>query len=310
MQSRSITECCIKLFVCLLGLMSCINVDAKPAFKVLVTVDWEGYSLEAENIAEMQRFRQQFPEIPIVQLLNPAYFVRDQVNVNHIQQAIQSTLLPRDVQGLHIHAWKSLVDYCQVPFQHQPSFSPENEVCNPDKDCGYTVSLELAYSENALRQLVACGQQIMLDNGFEKPVYFRAGGWQGGPKLTAALIQNGFVWDSSTIAADLLTTRWHVDSALIRILKRLHPDATPLDQPYQVNAQLIEYPNNAALADYTTTAQLITLFKALLDQGGHVMVLGFHQETAVDYLPRLSAAIPKMQAIAQARGVDLQWVTE
>ncbi len=290
--------------------MSSLSIYAQPAFKVLVTVDWEGYSLEDENLAEMQHFRQQFPDIPLVQLLNPVYFVRDQVNVKHTQQAIQSTLLPNDVQGLHIHAWKSLLDYCHVPFQRNPSFAPEQEGCKPDKDCGYTVSLELAYTEKALSQLLACSQQIMVDHGFDKPVYFRAGGWQGGPKLTAALTKNGFIWDSSTIAADLLTTRWHADSALVRMLKRLHPDATALDQPFQVNTQLVAYPNNAALADYTTTAQILDLFSALLDEGRHVMVLGFHQETAVDYLPRLSRAIPKMQAIAEERGVNLQWVTQ
>jgi len=279
-------------------------------FKAIVTVDWEGYSLEAENIAEMQRFRQQFPAIPFVQLLNPVYFVREQANIPQIQQAIQSTLLPIDVQGLHVHAWKSLLDYCHVPFQTTPSFGLAPEQCQAQKDCGYTVSLELAYSQQSLSRLLACSQRVMLAHGFDRPVYFRAGGWQGGPKLTAALTANAFVWDSSTIAPELLTTRWHVNSPLIQMLTRLHPSASPLDQPYQINPSLRAYPNNAALADYTTTAQLVELFVALLDHDRDVMVLGFHQETAVHYLPRLRAAIPKMQAIAKARGVQLQWVTE
>lgn len=299
-----------KLSLWLLTLFCCLQANAKPVFKVLVTVDWEGYSLEAENIAEMQSFRQQFPNIPMVQLLNPVYFVREQINTNQIQQVIQSTLLPNDVQGLHLHAWKSLLVYCHVPFKEHPSFALENEGCKSEKDCGYTVSLELAYSEQDLSRLLACSQQLMVKHGFDKPKYFRAGGWQGGPKLAAALTANQFIWDSSTIASDLLTTRWHVDSPLIRMLKDLHPLATSLDQPYQVNSQLIEYPNNAALADYTTTAQIVELFKDLLDHDRDVMVLGFHQETAVDYLSRLSLAIPKMRAIAQDRGVELQWVTK
>lgn len=293
-----------------LALLCCLQANAKPVFKVIVTVDWEGYSLEAENIAEMQAFRQQFPKIPIVQLLNPVYFVRDQVNTSHIRQAIQSTLLPIDVQGLHLHAWKSLLDYCHIPFQVEPSFAPAEESCKPEKDCGYTVSLELAYSKYDLSRLLACSQQLMVEHGFNKPVYFRAGGWQGGPKLSAALIERQFVWDSSTIAADLLTTRWHIESPLVRMLKGLHPESTALDQPYQVNAQLMEYPNNGALADYTTTKQIVSLFEDLLKHDRQVMVLGFHQETAVDYLPRLIDAIPKMQAIAQKRGISLQWVTE
>lgn len=308
MQTQSISVF-LRLSFGLLVLLCCLQANAKPVFKVLVTVDWEGYSLEAENIAEMQAFRQQFPKIPMVQLLNPVYFVRDQVNTSHIQQAIQSTLLPIDVQGLHLHAWKSLIDYCGIPFQSAPSFAPIDEGCKPEKDCGYTVSLELAYSKHDLSRLLGCSQQLMAAHGFAKPKYFRAGGWQGGPKLITALIERQFVWDSSTIAADLLTTRWHVESPLVRMLKTLHPASTALDQPYRVNAQLMEYPNNGALADYTTTSQIISLFEDLLDHRREVMVLGFHQETAADYLPRLSAAIPKMHAIAKKRGITIQWVT-
>lgn len=309
MQRRLSIQLLLKCGFCLLWLMS-VPVQAQSIFKVLVTVDWEGYSLEAENIAQMQSFRQQHPNIPMVQLLNPAYFVREQVNHSQVQQVIQSTLLPNDVQGLHLHAWKSLLNHCHVPFKQRPSFAPESEQCKPNKDCGYTVSLELAYSKKDISRLLACSQRVMVANGFDKPIYFRAGGWQGGPKLMAALIENEFIWDSSTIAAELLTTRWHANSPLIQTLTKLHPEATSLDQPYSIDAQLMEYPNNAALADYTTTDQIIALFKDLLDHEREVMVLGFHQETAVDYLPRLDAAISKMQAIANTRGVDLQWVTQ
>jgi hypothetical protein len=37
------------------------------------------------------------------------------------------------------------------------------------------------------------------------------------------------------------------------------------------------------------------------------MVLGFHQESAFNYLDRLSDAIPLMQQIADEAGVQLQW---
>lgn len=299
------------LFV-IASLLVIINVQqaiAKPVFKVIVTVDWEGYSLDAENIEAMQLFRQRYPKIPMVQLLNPVYFLRDTVNVAQVQELIQSTLRPIDIQGLHIHAWQSLVQYCGLTYQSSPTFA-KHEGCRAGKDCGYTVSLENAYSQQALTKLIGCSQQLMVENGFQKPSYFRAGGWQYGPRLKQALINNAFKWDSSEIDADLLTTRWHVDSALVQMLKKLHPDSTPLDQPYAVNAQLAEYPNNAALADYTTTEDLMRLFNKLLKADKQVMVLGFHQETAVDYLPRLASAIPRMQAIAKRQGVQLVWATE
>jgi len=299
----------LSYFFSLLSLIFSLQSQAQAPFKILVTVDWEGYEIAAENIEEMQAFRQQFPHIPIVHLLNPVYILREPLQAGQYRSMIKSTLLPGDVQGLHLHAWKSLITYCGIPFQSAPSFHPESEHCKQGKDCGYTVSLELSYSQQALTKLLACSQQLQVAQGFDKPLYFRAGGWQGGQKLKQALLANGFVWDSSEVDAELLTTRWPQKSELVQSLKQLHPNTTPLDQPYTIEKQLKEYPNNAALADYTTTKQLVALFEQLVANKKQVMVLGFHQETAVDYLPRLVDAIEKMEVIAKENDLFIQWVT-
>ena len=55
------------------------NVSAAEqakSIKIYVTVDWEGRSLHEEDLATMQAFRKRFPHIPMLQLMNPAYFVR------------------------------------------------------------------------------------------------------------------------------------------------------------------------------------------------------------------------------------------
>lgn len=295
--------------VVLIGIMM-LKSDEKPqSIAVYVTVDWEGRSLDDEDIEAMQSFRQQFPHIPMLQLLNPAYFVRDHAYPVRLAQTIRSTFLPIDTQGLHVHAWKSLTDCCGVAYQYSHSFADMDENCQTG-DCGYTVSLELAYTEQALTKLIACSNQILVDNGFNQSVHFRAGGWQFGPKLMAALEANNFVWDSSKIDADLLTTRWHEDSGMVTMLRQLHPDSTPLDQPYALSAKLMEYPNNAALADYTNTKQIVTLFKQLIAANKSVMVLGFHQETAADFLEHLEKAIPEMEAIAKTENFQLVWLSQ
>lgn len=130
-----------------------------------------------------------------------------------------------------------------------------------------------------------------------------------GPKLMAALQANDFIWDSSVIDAELLKTRWHAQSGIITMLKKLHPNATPMDQPYALSEQMMEYPNNAALADYTSSKQIVRLFKKLIAADKTVMVLGFHQETAADYLGRLAKAIPEMEQTAEAQGWKIEWVT-
>lgn len=313
MMTLRFLQYCLMLFLTIF-LLSCQwltkNQSEKPKNMLLyVTVDWEGRSLDEEDIVEMQNFRQKFPHIPMLQLLNAAYFVRGHEYPERLTQIIKSTFLPADTQGLHVHAWKSLTQHCGVQYQHSPSFSDDDENCQ-EGDCGYTVSLEFAYTQKSLTKLLACSSEVLVKNGFNQPDHFRAGGWQLGPKLTAALAANGFIWDSSKIDADLLATRWHKDSGIVKMLRQLHPNSTPVDQPYLMLSTLMEYPNNAALADYTTTKQIVALFKGLIAANKQVMVLGFHQETAADFLMRLEKAIPQMEAIAKAHNIKLEWVSQ
>lgn len=296
--------------VVLLLLASPFTAMAQSGQKIQIymTVDWEGISLEPENIEAMQVFRKQFPNIPMLQLLNPVYFIRDSQQAPKMAETIRSTFLPSDTQGLHIHGWKSLANYCKVPYQHTYSFANTDENCQTG-DCGYTVSIELAYSEADLTQLIACSSEVLTKNGFAKPMHFRSGGWQLGPKLKAALQANAFVWDSSRTDASLLSHRWGEGSSIVKMLRLLHPTSTPLEQPFSLSDTLQEYPNNASLADYTSTKQIIALFKQLLAENKRVMVLGFHQETANEYLHRLAIAIPQMEALAKEQGVEIEWVS-
>lgn len=280
---------------------------AQEVMQVWVTVDWEGLSLQDDNLQAMQKFRQQFPQVPLLHLLNPAYFLQPGVNRAQIGSQIRSTLRPQDTIGLHIHPMRTLVEYCGVRYQAAPSISDTDEHC-AQASCGHTVSLEYAYSQTELTQLVSCASALMVSNGFKYPRHFRAGAWQFGPKLQAALEANHFLWDSSRIDANLLTTRWHVDSPLVKLLQQLHPQSTPLDQPYALGYQLMEYPDNAAMADYTSTRQLLALFEQLLNAHQPVMVMGFHQESAADYLLRLERAIPRMEQLAKQRNISIQWM--
>ncbi len=324
MLNRAILLILLKKYLTIIGLQSAWILACSHAFAdtlepaqitVYVTVDWEGASLDNENLEAMQDFRKKYPHIAMLQLITPSYWVRPDVNKAAITAQVKSTFLPIDKVGLHLHGWKSLVNYCQVPYQHSPSFTDQDETCETG-DCGYSVSLENAYSESDLSKLVACSSEVLMQQGFAKPTHFRAGGWQLGAKLNAALQHNGFTWDSSRIDANLLTTSWHAESGMIKMLQQLHPNATPLDQPYMVQAHMVEsnnveklheYPNNAALADYTSTKQIVSMFNDLIANQKKVMVLGFHQETATHYLSRLAAAIPKMELAAKAAGVQLEW---
>lgn len=289
------------------------NAETRRSITLYMTVDWEGWSLEEENLQAMRDFRVRYPHIPMLHLLNPVYFLRPGSNTAEMAEKMRATFLPADGQGLHLHGWRSLVEACEVTYRDQPAFSGTEGSCSTD-DCGYNVSLELAYSETDLKRLVACSADKLVQQGFDRPRHFRAGGWQLGPKLALALQENGFNWDSSRIDASLLLGRWHPESGLISLLKTLHPDATRMDQPRELLSDLMQYPNNAALADYTTATELHGIFKRLVEKAqlegkDMAMVLGFHQETADHYLPRLDEAIRLIEQEAVKKGVDIVWAS-
>jgi len=295
--------------VCLCASLHCYaEDDAKPTIKIFVTVDWEGWSLDDENIEVMQAFRKQYPHIPMMQLLNPVYLLRPDSDATFAAEKIRATFLPSDSMGLHVHGWKSLLDACEVPYQSAPTFAAQSNVCEAG-DCGYAVSLEYAYSAQDLTKLIACSANLLVKQGFARPRYFRAGGWQLGPKLASALEANQFVFDSSRTDANLLTTKWAENSGLVQMVKALHPDASVLDEPYQLTVSVMEYPNNGSLADYTNTQQLVEIFKTLIAHNKQVLVLGFHQETAFSYLKHLQDAIPLFEQIAREQGITIVWVS-
>ena len=282
------------------------TTSESPTITLYVTVDWEGWSLDEENLDAMRQFRGKYPEIPMLHLLNPVYFVRPGVDATEAAQKIKSTLLPSDAHGLHLHGWKSLVERCELPYKSEPSFGGVDESCT-EGDCGYTVSLEYAYSEHELTILTGCSVDLLVQQGFDWPKSFRAGGWQLGPKLASAIRKNGFLMDSSRTAPQLVTNRWDESSHLVKMVRALHADGDILDQPYELLPGLIELPNNASLADYTRTEELVEIFRKLVDNNKSVMVMGFHQESAFNYLDRLADAIPLMQQIADDAGVRLKW---
>ncbi len=286
-----------------------LSTNPARTMTVYVTVDWEGWSLEDDNLDEIRAFRQRYPHIPMMQLLNPVYLLRGGVDVESDRQKIQSTFAPSDTYGLHIHAWKSLVEYCQIDYKSTPSFAQQNEACEQG-ECGYTVSLEYAYSQQALTQLLRCSTDLLQAQGFARPLYFRAGGWQLGKKLIHALDENGFILDSSRTDGRLLTTKWAENSGLVQMVKALHPDSTPLDQPFHLTPRVLEYPNNGSLADYTSAQQLLDIFEHLIANDKSVLVLGFHQETATSFLANLIEAIPLFEHSAQVHGVNLRWASE
>ncbi len=284
------------------GLIFASNIN------MVMTVDWEGRNISWHNIEAIKNFRKLHPEIPMLHFLNPAYYTKEDANFAFLNKKINSVLFPQDERGLHIHAWKSLVNFCGLEYKSGPSFGDGDENCNVrDNDCGHTVSLEYAYSQEELNELVKCSNDILEKQGLGRPKSFRAGGWQLGPKLSQALADNHFLLDSSRTDASVLIPQWGENSNLVQMVFKLHPTASALDRPFELLPGLMELPDNGCLADYTPASILLELFQKNVKGGNAYFVLGFHLETAANYLPQLDKGLKEIYNYASENNIQINW---
>lgn len=305
-----------------------------PALRIVISVDWEGRDLRAENLSAMESFRDEFPALPLTHFLNAAYYTKpglapadlaerlapalrdaaapltsasaqgwgERPELRALTARIARTLRPRDERGLHVHAWRSLVEAAGVEFRAGPTFwGAERPLQRSGDDEGHEVELG-AYSEAEVRRLVRASRLILAGQGLSPTRAFRAGGWVAPSHVLAALRAEGLRIDSSAVA-----TCWHDELeglALKGRIETLWAEIQPSSQPYLIqtaHGELIEMPDTGALADYVTAAEMIAEGRRGLAElerapGEVYMHFGFHQETAARFLPRLAEALRVLRA--------------
>lgn len=269
---------------------------------VVVSVDWEGTRFNAEDLAAFRKFREDFPSVRLTHFLNAAYYTQlapDDVRaaLNATEQ-IRSVLREADEIGLHVHADAHLLRAAGVAPKQFPSWN------NLPDESGHSVPLS-AFSEEEVRRVVAGSCRILEQQGFERPTAFRAGGWHAGGHVMSALAAEGFAVDSSEVPTDWLPRHFGE-------VPELWPDATRLSQPYHLEGGLVEVPDNGCLADYVTAEQMVDTFKAVAQAGRRearpaVLSLGFHQETAAKFLPRLRDALLEIELRAAMQRIPLSY---
>jgi hypothetical protein len=282
---------------------------------VVVSVDWEGRSLLAENLELIAAFRQRHPDVPIQHFLNPAYYTRAGIDAARTTRAIRQVLLPEDEHGLHLHAWHGLISAAGVTPRSEPRFlhtdapvpkAPDDWGFYPPED-GYDVPIEHFEVDELDRILKTC-VSLLTAQGFRRPTCFRAGGWMSGPHVQAALMRNAFALDCSAVNPQLSIRRFG-DIPLCRWLTQLWPAIEETSQPYQLatsQGTLWQVPDNAGLVDYTTADELMSIFESNATRWQanpskpQIITTGFHQETARKFLSRLDEAIPLMRRRAVA----------
>lgn len=281
--------------------------DSKPKVKFTISVDWEGALLEKNNLNAMLKFRERFPEIPLVHFLNAAYFTQEGAKAEEVRKKILSVLRPNDELGLHLHGWEKLFTQAGVRFRSSPSFlkNPAHSLSSLTGEPGHDVSIE-AYSVDELRKVIRFSLDQLAEHGFTGIESFRAGGWLAGPHVLEALAREGFKMDSSALPPSLVSDTMS-DHPLYPMLSRLWPKTNTTSQPYTIKTPggtLLEYPNNAGMSDYVNPRQFANILQENLalartqEDPSIFLHYGFHEETAELYLPQVEQVARELKKSA------------
>lgn len=299
------------------------DVTRGGKMQLVVTVDWEGRDLREDNLRAMENLRTRLPQVKIVHFLNAAYYTKDLADARDATARINRPLRPGDEKALHIHGWKRLFEKAGATFIASPTFwgtslDPRSRECLAD--CGHEVPLSL-YSTDELRKVVRFSLDTLEANGFGRAKSFRCGGWMAKQSVRDAIAAEGIKYEHSAVPTVFLQPKLST-YPVYGWLSELWQGTNQLSQPYKMPAsvngapkQLVEVPDNGALADYVSTQQMMDVFHAnkaeyLRDKRRNVVVsFGFHEETAATYLPQLEGALSKMYEEARAENIPLESVT-
>lgn len=249
---------------------SALHFKRSHPLYVAVTNDWDNADNSDDKLERQERLHARHPNMVITHFVGPYTFTDPSVTPARAKLLVNWVKGLRDTRhdeiGLHIHPWCSFVTAAGVACRTSPSFAYAN-----GDTTGYTVRLD-AYTPAELDKLFAKADALFTANGLDKPTSFRAGGWYADIQVLAALGRAGHVADSSGCNwARLEEWEFHTGASIYQWNKENWSSIDETSQPYypsttdpQADAAphlpLLEVPDNGALVDYVTTAEMVEMF--------------------------------------------------
>lgn len=292
------------------------NKAQQAPIYLVVSVIWEGSSLEDFNLKALAAFRQKFPELPVINFVSPAYFSRTRHHHEAIA-TIKKHIESKDSVGLAMQSWKSVVQKAGVTFRSNPTFWGQPVMAKGCRhDCGKEVPIS-AYEKDELENIFSTSIDALEGAGFKKPKSLFVSGWMASKPVLFAAAKYGIAYDFSAVPQSIVQNMLQ-SFPLFSWIGQTWQQVQPAFQPFRLETAhrpITEMGNSATTVDFIDGPELVTLFRSVLEQklknptAGYVFHIGVHQETAMEFLPRLDYALPQFFELAAEQEVTLKSIT-
>ena len=266
-----------------------LSFKRSQPYYVLMSTDWDFSDPTAQPLDNQDQLHRDHPGLKVTQFVGPYTFTDP--NVLPSRRAELATWLTdqRDTYGdeigLHIHPYCNFVNASGV------ECVVDQSTVYPTDTSGYTIKVG-AYGYTEFTKLLQSAKHLFQDNGLGTPRTFRAGGWTATSETLQALVDEGFIADSSAINWQYLTVWEHEGTGELYRWNMAHWSGIgDTSQPYWPNsvdpqgtkapyAGLLEVPDNGIMVDYITTDEMVSVFGMNWDgtplSNATTLVVGFH----------------------------------
>lgn len=272
---------------------------------VFVSNDWDDPDNADPTLRRQETLRQRHPELKLTHFVGPYTFTDPSISASRRTLLTSWVKQQRDRYGdeigLHIHPYCSFVSAAGVACRTSPSFASASDAT------GYTVILS-TYTETEMGRLLQKADALFTANGLGKPTSFRAGGWTAMAHTLKALQTRGYVADASGANwARLEEWRGYPGASIYEWNGEHWSDVGDTSQPYRPNVSdanshaspklsILEIPDNGALVDYVTAAEMNQVFDANFNGKAlskpAVVSIGYHPPNFSDsFLSRMDGAL-------------------
>lgn len=265
-----------------------IPFNRSAPYYVLVTTDWDFADPGQQALIYQDHLHTNHPGMRITHFAAPYTFTDPTVTPARRTELVawlnkQKTDFDDEI-GLHIHPYCNFVESAGLT-----CITDQSTVYAMDAS-GYTINLS-AYSHDDMVTLLEHAKTLFEQNGLPTPRTFRAGGWTAAIHTLAALADAGFTADTSALNWKYIEGAWG-DKELYRWNMENWAPINDTSQPYYPNQTnvlasdapnltILEVPDNGAMIDYTTLAQINAIFDAnwsgdQILESPKTLMMGFH----------------------------------